>query len=65
MKKEISTRYPLKREKQSIAFAEGLVSFQQYTTNPELTIRIKGNYTEDQLSDLQNAVDEVLKHHNR
>lgn len=63
MAKQIKPKYPLDREKQSQAYQDSLVTTSQYTTNPSITIRIKGDYSDEVLSDLKNAVDEVLKHH--
>jgi hypothetical protein len=58
-------KYPLDREKTSEAFTNGLVSVSIYTTDPGINILIKGDHSEALTSDLQNAVDEVLKLHGK
>jgi hypothetical protein len=63
MAKQIKPKYPVDREKQSGAFANGLVSVSIYTTDPAISIAIKGDHSDEVVSDIQNAVDEVLKHH--
>jgi hypothetical protein len=63
MAKQIKPKYPIDREKQSGAFANGLVSVSIYTTDPAITIAIKGDHSDEAVIDLLNALDEVLKHH--
>lgn len=65
MAKQIKPKYPMDREKQSLAFQESQVTTSQYTSDPSITIRIKGEYSDAVLNDLQNAVDDILKHHER
>lgn len=65
MAKQIKPKYPLDREKQSLAFQESQVTTSQYTSDPSITIRIKGEYSDSVLNDLQNAVDDILKHHEK
>lgn len=63
MAKQPKPKFPLDREKQSEAFKNGLVSVNIYTSDPGIDILVKGDHSEELKSDLQNAVDEVLKHH--
>jgi glutamate-1-semialdehyde aminotransferase len=65
MAKQIKPRYPADREKQSQAFVNGLVSVSIYTTDPGVQIFIKGDHSDEVVNDLQNAVDEVLNHHQK
>jgi len=65
MAKQIKPKYPMDREKQSLAFQESQVTTSQYTSDPSITIRIKGEYSDSVLNDLQNAVDDILKHHDK
>lgn len=65
MAKQSKTKYPLEREKTSKTFAENAVTVDAFNTHPRLMITIGGEHTPELISDLQNAVDEVLKHHNK
>lgn len=57
------TKYPLDREKVSQVFLTDNVSTYSYTTNPRLQIEIKSDLNSDVISDITNAIDEVLKFH--
>jgi hypothetical protein len=59
------SKYPVDRAKTSEAFVNGFVSVGIYHTNPKLVIEVPGEYSEEAVSDLQNAIDEVLKHHGK
>lgn len=65
MAKSIKPKFPLDREKTSEAFKDNLVSTQIYTTNAAVNIHIKGDYPENVISDLKNAVDSILEHHGK
>jgi len=65
MAKQIKPKYPMDREKQSQAFQESQVTTSQYTSDPMITIRIRGEYSAEVLNDLQNAVDEILTYHGK
>lgn len=65
MAKQIKPKYTMDRAKQSQAFQESQVTTSQYTSDPMITIRIKGEYSDQVLNDLQNAVDDVLKNHEK
>jgi len=62
---KLKTKFPLDREKTSQAFANGEVSVDIMTTHPRVIITIGGGHSEDVVTDLQNAVDEVLKFHEK
>jgi len=57
------TKFPLDREKTSQAFANGEVSVSVFTSHPRVIITIGGGHSEEVVTDLQNAIDEVLKFH--
>ena len=57
------TKYPEDREKQSNTFLASNVTTLNYTTNPRLQIEIKTDLDSKVISDLTNAIDEVLKYH--
>lgn len=59
------TKYPLDREKQSKSFANGEVHTAVMTTHPRVIITIGGSFSEETVSDIQNAIDEVLKFHSK
>lgn len=59
------SKYPEGREKTSQAFANGEVSMEIMRTHPRVIITIGGEHSEAIISDLQHAVDEVLKHHGK
>jgi len=59
------TKFELDREKESQAFLDGKVSTKVYTTVPQINILIDGLYDEFILHDIRNAVDQVLKFHDR
>ena len=65
MAKQFKTKYPLEREKVSQAFSESAVTVDAFTTHPRLILTIGGEHTPELISDLQNAADEVLKHHGK
>lgn len=57
------TKYDLNREKESQAYADGAVSIRVYTSTPQVNISVMGSLSDACVSDLQNAVDEILKFH--
>lgn len=65
MAKQLKTKYPADREKQSQAFANGEVSTQLFTTHPRLIITVGGGHSPEVITDMENAIDEVLKHHGK
>jgi len=65
MAKQIKPKYPLDRAKQSQAFANGEVSTEIMTTHPRVIFTLGGSFSNEITSDLQNAVDDVLKHHGK
>lgn len=65
MAKQIKPKYPLERAKQSTAFANGEVSTEIMTTHPRVIITLGGSFSDEIVSDLQNTVDEILKHHGK
>lgn len=65
MAKQVKPKYPADREKQSQAFANNEVHTDVMTTYPRLIITIDGEHSNDLVNDLQNAIDEVLKHHGK
>lgn len=65
MAKQSKTKYPVDRVKTSQAFDNSEVSIEIMTTHPRVIITIGGGLSEEVVSDLQNAVDEVLKHHGK
>lgn len=65
MAKQFKPKYPAEREKQSQAFANGEVSTQLFTTHPRLIITVGGGHSSEVINDLENAIDEVLKHHEK
>ncbi len=58
-------KYPVDREKTSQAFANSEVTVEVMRTHPRVIITIGGDQSEAIVSDLQHAVDEVLKHHGK
>lgn len=65
MSKTTKTMYPADREKESKAASEAAIHLRTYTVIPQLNISIMGSFNDDVISDLQNAVDLVLKYHDR
>jgi hypothetical protein len=65
MAKQIKPKYPADWEKQSQAFINSQVTTSSYSTYPGVSINISGEYSQEIVSDLQNAIDEVLKHHSK
>ncbi|WP_316778381.1 hypothetical protein [Pedobacter antarcticus] len=63
MAKQSKTKYPVDRVKTSQAFANGEVSMEIMTTHPRVIITIGGGLSEEVVNDLQNAIDDLLKHH--
>lgn len=57
------SKFPLDKEKQSKTFLSSNVTTLNYTTNPKLEITIKTELDSTVISDLTNAIDEVLKFH--
>ena len=62
MAKQIKPKYSQDREKTSEAFKEGKATTQIYSGD-QIIITIKGSFNADVVNDLQNSVDDVLKHH--
>ncbi|MDQ7949532.1 MAG: hypothetical protein AAGB30_11055 [Pedobacter sp.] len=58
-------KYPVSRAKQSKSFKDNQVTTQVYSTNPTVNIHIKGDFPEEIISDIQNAIDDVLNHWGR
>lgn len=56
--------YPLDRLKESELFKSDAVHVRVYTITPQVNISILAELSPDQVTDLQNAVDSVLKFHN-
>lgn len=65
MSKQTKRMYPAEREKESKAASEAAIQLRTYTGIPQLNISIMGSFDDDVISDLQNAVDLVLKHHGK
>jgi len=63
MPNQQETKFKLKRVKESKAFTNGTISIRIYTSTPQLNISMMGSYDPWVISDLQNALDEVLKFH--
>lgn len=65
MSKTTKKMYPADREKESKAVCEAAVHLRIYTVVPQLNISIMGSFSDEVISDLYNAVDVVLKYHDR
>lgn len=65
MSKTTKKMYPSDREKESKVAAESAIHLRTYTVIPQLNISIMGSFNDDVISDLHNAVDVVLKYHDR
>jgi hypothetical protein len=60
---KIKPKYPSDREKTSKSFLNGEVSTDIMVTHPRVIITIGGGHSTEAVNDIQNAIDEVLKHH--
>lgn len=65
MSKQTKRMYPADRAKESKAANEAAIHLRTYTSIPQVNISILGSFDDDLISDLENAVDLVLKHHGR
>ena len=60
---KIKPKYSGDREKTSQSFLNGEVSTEIMVTHPRVIITIGGGHSDEVVNDIQNAIDEVLKHH--
>lgn len=64
MAKVIKPKFSIYREKTSSSFKDGNVTT-ELSYGEYVNISIKGSLNFEVINDLQNAVDEVLKHHGK
>jgi hypothetical protein len=60
---KIKPKYSADREKTSQSFLNGEVHTDIMTTHPRVIITIGGGHSNDVVNDIQNAIDEILQHH--
>jgi hypothetical protein len=60
---KIKPKYSVDREKTSQSYLNGEVSTDVMVTHPRVIITIGGSHSDEIVNDIQNAIDEVLKHH--
>lgn len=65
MAKTIKPKYAVDREKSSAAYLNGDVRVGVTTTLPGIQISVDGVNSPVIVSDIQNAIDEVLTHHGK
>lgn len=64
MAKVIKPKFSIDREKTSTSFKDGNVKTELHY-GEYVNISIKGSINSEVINDLQNAIDEVLKHHGK
>lgn len=64
MAKVIKPKFSIDREKTSTSFKDGNVTT-VVNAGEDVTFLVKGSMNSEVINDLQNAIDEVLKHHGK